>query len=118
MRLLILTNSRYNFYNYRYDLWKSLKNEGFEVFVTFPTKTESDSSGFSNFIYLPALSRSFGYFKEYSAYRHLISEIDRFEIDVVLSFTPKMVLLSGFLSKSRVIGTLTGMGSIFLKGLL
>ena len=124
-RIIIVANSSSNLLNFRGQLIKKLVDENFKVLVIVP-KSDFSTNFESEVLKLGAktstipLDRTgFNPFRDFMTYLALKSLFKKFKPDIVLSYTSKPIIYSGFAigkkSKIKFFPNLTGLGYGFTE---
>lgn len=120
MRICVLANSARYIWNFRINLMKALRAEGYDVIAISPKGTEVsmiECLGFRH-VCLPLVPKSTHPLKELNTVRALRRLLREEAVDLVLSSTPKGNLYSALANlgtKRRQIANVSGLGSVFLR---
>lgn len=122
MRICILANSGWNIYNYRRALVHDLSKEGHEVIICAPQDEYSsrlDPNSFKKYMAINHMAaRSVNPITDLFLYLELKQKLSHIRPDVLLTFTIKCNIYGGLAADVRatkVISTVTGLGTAFLK---
>ncbi len=118
--IAIVTNTSWNIYNFRMNLLKSLKKDGYYIVVIAPTDVYSqilEKEGFK-FYHLNLDNNNINTIKELKLFFQLLKLYKQIDPDIILHYTIKPniygTLAASFLKKSTI-NNISGLGTVFLN---
>lgn len=120
MKIAIFANTDWYIYNFRLNLIKSLKAEGFEIIAMGPggkysEKIKKDVDGYHE---LSLAGSSINPFSELYTLYHIRKILSSQNIDLVLSYTPKANIYASLVAytlKCKVFVNVSGLGRVFIR---
>ena len=119
-KLLIISNTSWNLFNFRLPLMTMLREEGYEVVAVAPYDEYSSrllEAGF-RFIDLPMNNKGTNPVEDIALAMRLYKLFKCEQPDVVLTYTPKPNIyasIAGGLSRTPVIPNISGLGNVFIR---
>ncbi len=119
-RILIISNTSWNLFNFRLPLMSRLREEGYEVVAAAPYDDYSErikAEGF-RYIDLPMNNKGTNPFEDFALLRRLYKMFRSERPDVVLTYTPKANIyacIAGGFSGTPVIPNISGLGATFIR---
>jgi len=116
----IVINTAWNIYNFRLNLARKLKDEGYEVICIAPYDAHYTTKITDEFLFysIPFDSKGINPFKDLQSMKALWKLYRLVKPDIVLNFTIKPNIYSTYIAKLfgiQVINTVTGLGTLFIK---
>lgn len=116
----IVINTAWNIYNFRLNLARKLKDEGYQVICIAPYDAHYTTKIVDEFLFypIPFDSKGINPFKDLQSMKALWKLYRLVKPDIVLNFTIKPNIYSTYIAKLfgiQVINTVTGLGTLFIK---
>ncbi|MDK2584501.1 glycosyltransferase family 4 protein [Romboutsia sedimentorum] len=121
-KILILTNNDIGLYNFRKELPQQLLKTGYDVTIALPYGKQVDKfkEMGCNFIETPMNRRGMNVIQDLKLLIQYRAIIKKIKPNLVITYTIKPNIYGGIacrISKQRVIHTVTGLGSVFIRDL-
>jgi glycosyltransferase involved in cell wall biosynthesis len=119
-KLIIISNTSWNLYNFRLPLMSRLREEGYEVIAAAPHDKYArrlSEAGF-RYIELPMNNKGTNPAEDIGLAIGLYKMFRREQPDVVLTYTPKPNIyasIAGGISRTPVIPNISGLGNVFIR---
>lgn len=118
--VVVVVNTSWNIYNFRLNLMRALRDEGFNVLALAPYDAYSDklrAEGF-DWVHLPLDNDSTNLFRELQQIKDFYKLYREIQPDIVLHYTVKPNLYGTFaamLLKVPSINNISGLGTVFIR---
>ena len=119
MKFMLISPKNRTVYNFRGDLLKNIKKNGYEIVVTGPNKDniEKIEELGAHFIEIPLQKNSIGVIENIKYYMRLKKVLKEQKPDVILSYTIKPVIFASIAAKKvkikNIYALITGLGQIY-----
>ena len=118
VKILILANSLWNVYNFRYDLIRKLIQEGYEIYIIAPIDLDKNNISKLNSKIIDIELKNKNIIKDLFYFFKIAFYFKNIKPDFVLTFNIKSNIYASiinFFFNYKVIPNVTGLGSSFLK---